>query len=264
MTGSGQPAQPRLASSGESQLSTEDVHVWYVDIEALAGRVHQWANLLSSMERSRADAFIHSSDRERFIIAHGVLRTLIGRYLGTPPASLQFSEIGRKKPCLAGIYGDSGLQFNLSHSHGYALLAFTYQRQIGIDIEYARPMPDLEQIAARTFSSQENTQLKKLSPEERRAAFYRCWTRKEAFVKALGDGLYYPLDRFSVSISSESLNCLLQIEEHPTETLRWTILGLDAAPGYEAALAVDGHDWRPVFWQYSLADETDQDDKVMG
>lgn len=254
MSGSGQPAQPRLISSGESQLSIEDVHVWHVNVKPLAGRVHQWVSLLSHAERSRAEAFIQQSDRERFIISHGILRTLLGRYLNIAPADLQFSVIARKKPCLESIYADSGLQFNLSHSHEQVLLAFTYHRQVGVDIEYIRSLPDLEQIAARTFSPQENQELKKLKPEERIAAFYRCWTRKEAFVKALGEGLYYPLDRFSVSISSAAQNCLLEIEGHSTEASRWTILGLDAASGYAAALAVNNRNWRLVFWEYRPED----------
>jgi 4'-phosphopantetheinyl transferase len=253
-TGSGQPAQPRLTSSGENQLSTEAVHVWHVNIKSLAGRVQQWTNLLSHAERSRSEAFVHQSDRERFIIAHGVLRILIGRYLDVAPAELKFSEVARKKPCLENVNADSGLQFNLSHSHGYVLLAFTYHRQIGIDIEYMRPLPALEQIAAKTFSLQESKEIKKLKPEERIAAFYRCWTRKEAFVKALGEGLYYPLDRFSVSIFPEASNCLLQIDERPTETSHWTILNLKTDPGYAAALAVNGHNWEPVFLDYSVED----------
>lgn len=254
MASSGQPAQPRLTSSGESQLSKKDVHVWHVNVKSLAGRVHQWSNLLSQTERSRSEAFAHQSDQERFVIAHGVLRILIGRYLNVAPANLKFAEVARKKPCLEAIYADSGLQFNLSHSHGYVLLAFTYNRQVGIDIEYMRSLPDLEKIANKTFSLQENKEIKKLKPEERIAAFYRCWTRKEAFVKALGEGLYYPLDRFSVSIFPEESNCLLQIDERPAETSHWTILNLETDPEYAAALAVNGHNWEPVFLDYSAED----------
>jgi 4'-phosphopantetheinyl transferase len=110
---------------------------------------------------------------------------------------LQFSQGLYKKPCLGGSYTNNDIQFNLSHSQEYALLGFTRQRQIGVDIEFIRPMPNIEQIAANTFSPQENRELENLLPEERLAAFYNYWTRKEAFIKALGKGLYYPLLMFT-------------------------------------------------------------------
>jgi 4'-phosphopantetheinyl transferase len=251
MIGSGQPAQTWLPSTGESRLPKEEVHVWQVDVKSLAGRVHQLTDLLSDQERSRASAFVHALDRERFLVSHAILRILIGGYLNMAPAKLKFAEIARRKPCLEGASADSNLQFNLSHSHGYVLLAFTHQRQVGVDIEHMRPLPDLEQVAARTFSAQENLHLAKLTQHEKLAAFYRCWTRKEAFVKALGSGLYYPLESFSVSIAPECSNCLLDVEDNPAEIVRWKILGLEIIPGYAAALAVDGNDWKPVFWQYS-------------
>jgi 4'-phosphopantetheinyl transferase len=239
----GQPEPCWSPAPGEMQLSGEAVHVWRLTIESLAGQVPQLAKLLSNNERSRANAFVHAKDRERFIISHGILRVLLGGYLEVAPGELQFSQGPYKKPCLDGHYAKNSLQFNLSHSQEYTLLAFTRQRQIGVDIEYMHPMPDMEQIAANTFSPHENRDLKNLSPQEKLAAFYTCWTRKEAFVKALGKGLFYPLNRFSVSIASEKRSCLLNIDNDPAEAARWTIVGLNIAEEYAAALAVEGHDW---------------------
>ncbi len=254
MIGSGQPAQSWLPSSGENQLSSEDVHVWCVAVEPLIGRVHQLIKLLSQAERQRASAFVHRVDRERFVVAHGALRKLAGCYLGVAPEAVQFSETAYEKPCLEGALAESGLQFNLSHSQGYVLIAFARQRQVGVDLEWVRPLPDLEQIAIRTFSPAEGAAWMDLPSAERLAGFYRCWTRKEAFIKALGSGLSYPLKRFSVSLSSEAANCLLQVDEPPAEALRWVVLGLETVAGYAAALAVEGNDWRPVFWQYRFAE----------
>ena len=231
-------------SPDEMQLSSEAVHVWCVAVEPLAGQVPELAKLLSNDERSRANAFVNARDRERFIISHGILRLLIGCYLEVAPDKVQFSQGSHKKPCLGGHYASSGLQFNLSHSQSYALFAFSRHRQVGVDIEYIRPLPDMEQIAANTFSPQENLELDKLPPEQRLSAFYDYWTRKEAFVKALGKGLYYPLNRFSVSISPEKQNCYLMLDDNPADASRWAIMGLKVSGNYAAALAVEGHDWQ--------------------
>jgi 4'-phosphopantetheinyl transferase len=242
----GRPGQYWLPEPGETQLSGEDVHVWRIAVEPLIGQVPHLTELLSNNERSRANAFVHAKDRERFIISHGILRILIGCYLEVAPDELQFSQGPYKKPCLDSAYTDSNIQFNLSHSQGYALLALTRQRQIGVDIEYMQPLTNMEQIAANTFSPQENWELENLPPQERLAAFYNCWTRKEAFVKALGKGLYYPLNRFSISLSTEKQSCLLNIDDDPAEAARWAIVELKIAEGYAAGLAVEGHNWQLI------------------
>jgi 4'-phosphopantetheinyl transferase len=240
----GRPGQYWLPEPGETQLSSKDVHVWCIAVEPLVRQVPQLTEHLSNNERSRANAFVHARDRKRFLVSHGILRVLLGSYLGVAPGELQFSQGPYKKPCLDGYYATSGLQFNLSHSQEYALLAFTRQRQVGVDIEYIHPLPDMKQITANTFSPLENRELEKLSPEQRLSAFYNFWTRKEAFVKALGKGLFYPLNQFSVSISSEEQNCHLNIDNDPAEAARWAIMGLNIAKEYAAALAVEGHDWQ--------------------
>ncbi len=235
-----------MAASGfprpQINLPSNDVHVWLVPLDQL--HVRQLATTLSEEEFARADRFHFCRERERFIACRGVLRTILSRYSCIEPRQLRICYGPYGKPCLEEEVEKDKLQFNLSHSQGLALYAFTRGRKIGVDLEYIRRMPDFGQIAARFFSQNENSALNALPESQRQEAFFNCWTRKEAYIKAIGDGLMHPLNSFDVSLAPGEPARLLNVEGDPEKASRWSLKSLNPAPGYVAALAVAGQDWQ--------------------
>jgi 4'-phosphopantetheinyl transferase len=215
-----------------------EIHVWHRSLTVSAAELEGLYALLDSDERQRAGRFRFENSREAFIASHGWLRALLGRYLDADPRSLEFTFGNRGKPALRG----AALQFNLSHSGAMAACAVALDKEIGIDIELIRPMSDLESIARRFFHAEECRKLLVLSEEDRETAFFRCWTRKEAYIKALGDGLYAPLDRFEVTLAADEPAAFVQIDGRPAAA-EWSLFGLDVGPGYAGAVAVCGTDW---------------------
>jgi 4'-phosphopantetheinyl transferase len=207
-------------------------------------RVAELFAVLDSEERTKARRFHFCKDQKRFIVARGILRILLGRYINKPPAEISLSYSAFGKPALACASGEHPLRFNLSHSHALALYAFTYGRQVGIDVEYIRADLASVQLAERFFSAEEAAVLRVLDPELRPEAFFNCWTRKEAYIKAKGEGLSYPLHCFAVSMLPGEPAALRNIEEEGEEISRWSLQDLKLAPGYTAALAVEKHDWQ--------------------
>lgn len=185
----------------------------------------------------------------RFIVARAMMRAILGRYLKLSPEELRFDYSFYGKPTLAGDFGAHTLCFNLSHSNGLSLLAVTLGRRIGIDLEYVRAEMASEEIAERLFSTGEVRALRQLPRERQTEAFFNCWTRKEAYIKAIGEGLSFPLDRFTVSLLPGHSAALLDVLENPQECARWSLQELSPGSGYVAAVAVEGHDWRLRCWQ---------------
>jgi 4'-phosphopantetheinyl transferase len=239
---SGQKTRWLLPPSGLS-LVEDEVHVWRVPLTQPPHYVEQLARTLSPDEQRRAKRFQFEAHRTDYIICRGVLRALLSRYVGLPPDRLQFSYSSHGKPSLAG---PGELHFNLSHSGRLALYAVALHRRVGIDLEYIRPQVDYEQITTRFFSSEEAEAFQSLPPHLRRQAFFTGWTRKEAYMKAKGDGLSLPLHQFTVSIHPEQPPVLLKAGPDPDEAARWSLRDLTPGPGYVAALAVEGQEWRLV------------------
>jgi 4'-phosphopantetheinyl transferase len=213
-------------------------------------RVHQISQSLMEDERIRAERFYFQRDRKRFMVCRGVLRMILGRYLHIEPNRVHFSYGPYGKPYLEETLGDSTLRFNLARSHELALYAFTRSREIGVDVEYLRTMPDAGQIADRFFSPRENAILQALPASQRQQAFFNCWTRKEAYLKALGVGLSQALDQFEVSLIPVEPAHLVNVEIDCDDASRWTLKALTPATGYVAALAVERHNWRTTFFQF--------------
>ena len=222
-----------LAAPGQTEI-----HVWHRSLAVSAAELEGLYALLDSEERQRAGRFRFENSRKAFIASHGWLRTLLGRYLDADPRSLEFTFGKRGKPAVRG----AALRFNLSHSGAMAACAMALDEEIGIDIELIRSMSDLESIARRFFHTEECRQLLAQREEDRETAFFRCWTRKEAYIKALGDGLYAPLDRFQVTLSSGDPAAFVQIDGCPAAA-EWSLFGLDFGPGYAGAVAVRGTGW---------------------
>jgi len=217
---------------------------------ALAPR--QFIPFLSVGERARARRFRFRGHRQRFILTRGMLRHLLGRYLGAAPQHLQLAQGRHGKPYLSGA-GSTGLQFNLAHAGQWALYAFASGNQpLGIDLERYRPLPQAERIAQRFFARGEWEALGRLPAAERARAFLLAWTRKEAYLKAIGSGLAGSLDRVQVPVSPSGLAPLRQLGNPAEATGGWWLYDLVLAPGYVATLAGWGTGWRLQQWQLPL------------
>lgn len=216
-----------------------DVHVWLADVSHRGEPLEQLASILSEDERERAARFYFERDAIRWMASRVVLRSILGKYLGVAASEVRFQVWPRGKPELSAPLGPR-LQFNASHSDRLALYAMARSGRVGVDIERVRPLPDLEAIAGRMFSPHERQALGAVSSTRRCAAFFDCWTRKEAYIKALGDGLTYPLERFTVSLIPGAPPRLEDVQDDPAEAGRWCLTALAPAPGYTAALATEG------------------------
>jgi 4'-phosphopantetheinyl transferase len=229
-------------------LPEDEVHLWRVDLEATRAAKPRWQALLSSDEAMRASRFHFPVDRQRFVATRALLRTILGGYLATDPKRLSFFYSKKEKPSLSPPTDGVDVTFNVSHSGGIALLAFARRREIGIDVEQVRDDFDVEAIGRRFFSAHELEQLSASPNEEKFEAFFRCWTRKEAYIKATGEGLSLPLHQFDVSVAPKSSDALLSTRPNNSEAALWSLREVPAGDGYVAALCVRGREWRLKTW----------------
>lgn len=223
---------------GDELLENGDVHVWRVDLSAAAAYATELECVLSSDERARAARYPLVGNRHRFVVSRAVLRCILSQYAEVAPEQLLFHYGPHGKPALANKGPIAGIGFNMSHSGDMALYAVAFGRAVGIDVEHQRPRENLMRIAERFFSIEECEALHALPEEARANAFYRCWTRKEAYVKARGDGIAAGLDTFSVSI--DEVARMLRSDEGPAEVARWTMAGISLGNGYVGALCIEG------------------------
>lgn len=220
-------------------ISDTEIHLWCVALDRPEFSLQKIAKTLSESELQRADRFHFDRDKKRFIARRGALRAILSRYLNVAPNLVQFNYGPCGKPEIAEQSDSGQICFNLSHSQGLALYAVTRSIKIGADIEQIRPIPNIEEIATRFFSAQESAQLQAVAAEEKLTAFFNCWTRKEAYIKAIGDGLSFPLDRFSVSLIPGEPAKLLNVDGDRSAPERWYLKELVTAPNYAAAIAVE-------------------------
>jgi 4'-phosphopantetheinyl transferase len=237
-------------SPPELDLSSKDVHVWFAGTDDAAEDIDDLVLLLSADEWSRAARFHFEQDRKRYIVRRALLRLIVSRYAGIDPARLEFHYGSYGKPSLAGVADVTGLNFNLSHSRGWALYALTHCVKVGVDLEWVRPVMEAEQIAQRNFSVNEASVLSRLPDRQKLEAFFNCWTRKEAYLKALGDGLARPLDSFEVSLRPREEARLLRVAEDPDQVSRWSLCHLSPAGGCIGALAIEEQDARVSCWRW--------------
>jgi len=222
-------------------ITLSEVHVWRIDRRAWAARRVELAALLDVDERARAARFKFDRLTLNFTIAHGRQRAILGRYLAMDPAALRFRVGAHGKPELDLAGAAPPLRFNLSHSGDFALLAVTRERRIGVDLEaMTRAIGELEDIAERFFSPAEVAAWRALAPGARRHAFFLCWTRKEAFLKALGDGISCPLDSFEVELRPGVPARLLTLDGAPAAATVWRLIDLDLGTDYAGAVCHEG------------------------
>lgn len=229
-------------------LSDHEVHVWRGWQDVPEAALPTLLAVLSADEVQRARRFVTAQLTARFTAARGMMRHVLSGYVDRAPHALAFSYREHGKPYL-GEWPE--LYFNLSHSHGFMVLAVSRRRDLGVDVEAIRPEVPHESIARRFFSPREVDMLFALPPQQQAHGFFNCWTRKEAYLKALGWGLSIPLDRFDVTLTPGVPAQLLE-DRGNADLHRWTLCNLEAAPGYAGALAVDGAGWTLRGFEWTL------------
>ena len=219
-------------------LENRQVDIWRLSLGLSTDSVKLTESTLSADEAERAARFRFEVDKSRFIVSHGVLRNTLGRYLHRNPAELTFSINQYGKPALV----NSNVEFNLSHSGDFVLIAVTQGRKIGVDVERIRQGISSHVISQQYFSKAEVAELQALPIEKRESAFFTCWTRTEAYIKAQGLGLSLPLESFDVSLTPGHPAILRATRPDEKEAARWTLRSLDVDPNYAGAIAVEGAD----------------------
>jgi len=214
-------------------------------------KIEKLDQTLSIDERSKAGRFHFEEHRRRFIARHGILRLILGCYLSVEPSAIRFCYEKNGKPRLQNAFGKTDIQFNLSHSGGLALYVFTRDHEVGVDLERIRDFPEMERIVEQFFSVKERVVFGALPISEKKETFFSWWTRKEAFMKAIGDGLSYPLDTFDVSVAPGKPAELLRILGGAKEASRWSIGKVRPAEEFAGAFVVEGGDLDVQYWQWS-------------
>lgn len=231
----------------EIVLENHSVHLWCANLNISTKKQEEYWNYLSQEEQARSQRFRFEKHKNHFIAARGILRILIGRYLKTNPSDIyfEFGEFG--KPFLSK---HKNLQFNISHSEDYALFGFTLNNSIGVDIEYTLKEIDFNAIAPRFFAPNEVEKLFALPSFKQVEGFYSCWTRKEAFIKAIGNGLSLPLDQFEVTLEPEEETRLVAINWNPDEVAEWNLSSCIINKNYICALALKGKLESINYWEF--------------
>jgi 4'-phosphopantetheinyl transferase len=219
-------------------LGATDVHLWAARLDLPSGSLVRLAAILSQDESERAARFRFDTHRNRFIAVRGILRSLLRSYLLSPPDELRFEYGLNGKPTLAGRFADSGLSFNLAHSEDLALIAVTRIGPIGVDVEQIRPVTDADELVARFFSPRESALFQMLPDPERNAAFFNLWTRKEAWLKATGEGIAHSLNRVEVTFLPGEPARILGLPEKPELNNHWALRELTPATGFVGAVAL--------------------------
>jgi 4'-phosphopantetheinyl transferase len=223
-----------------------EVHVWSTKISALAVEEPRFFGMLDARERERALRFRFAWDRSAYVISHGVLRELLARYVGRAPEALEFGVGEWGKPYLLEASGCcSTVAFNLSHSADFALIALARNRAVGVDVERWNVESNFDEIAETCFSGAERAQLRSLAPKRRDAGFHAGWTRKEAYIKALGVGISAGLDYFDVALGPGPSTLLIDDRRRKANVFRWRLIDVPMVTGYSAALCAEGSDWFP-------------------
>jgi 4'-phosphopantetheinyl transferase len=218
-----------------AMIGNGEVHVWTIVLDLEPAAVSSLLAGLSGEERTRAARLRTTELRLRFVAAHGALRSILARYTGLPAGAIPIETATGGKPFIR----DAHISFNLSHSDGLAICALTWDAQVGADVERLRMVPDADSIVSRYFAQGEARSYGELAAGVRKEAFFSTWTRKEAFVKGIGDGLQCPLDSFEVEITPE---CQAPRITTPPHHGHWHLRSFTPAPGYIAAVALD----RPI------------------
>jgi 4'-phosphopantetheinyl transferase len=233
-------------------ISKDEVHVWRTPVVLPDEFLKSLMDILSDDEKKRAERFRFETDRNRFIASHGALRSVLSLYLMLEPSGIKYSFNSHGKPGLNSELNRGGLKFNISHSYEMALVAVCEGREVGIDVQHIKNNFRCMEIAGRFFSANEASALSSFPEDQLKDCFFKCWARKEAFIKAKGGGLSIPLNHFDVSVGPGKPAELLNTRWDTEEAGRWSIEDIDAGKNYAAALAVEGKGVKFKFWNWKM------------
>ena len=228
-------------SASTPALTASEVHIWQVGLDMPDARWQALMSLLSDDELAKAERFHFAKHRRRHTVSHAALRILLGQYIACPPRSCDFSYNAHGKPRLAGE--DHRIKFNLSHTKEIMLVALVLDSEVGIDIESVTRNVDYMGVGQRWFSALESHTLQSLPEHERGDAFFRAWCRKEAYIKARGEGMSHPLQRFSVALDKQQPRLVEHLDDS-RETRRWTFIDINVAENYRATAVVETASWQ--------------------
>ncbi len=233
------------SSPKQFELKTKEAHIWSVDKSDHKDKIDQYWELLTDQEKQKAEKFRFYKDRSCYIIARGTLRNLLGAYTSQDPKEITIDYGFHGKP---SHKSKSNIQFNISHSEESIVLGFIKDYDIGVDVEKVKDGIEIENIARSFFSEEEVHALLELKKEDHLQAFYNCWTRKEAFIKAEGSGLSFPLNKFVVSLDSTKEARLIETKWDQEERLKWTLTSFELKDDYIGAIAIKGSVAATNFW----------------
>lgn len=236
----------------EFRLScSREIHIWRADLSDALPEQERLYDVLSIDERKRASEYKFARDAQYYTCARGILRTILGRYLTIEPQNLNFIYNNYGKPYLDNERTINFIQFNLSHSKDLALYVFSKDYEVGIDLEEMKPLDNCVDIAQQFFSVQEATNLNAMQPAKRLESFYKCWVRKESVIKAIGQGLSFPLDQFTVSFADNTPARIVDLQtDDYINNKEWSLYSIDTIPGYQAAVTVIGPGFDLIFKQF--------------
>jgi 4'-phosphopantetheinyl transferase len=237
------PSEP-----AELIIKDDEVHVWAEVLDQRFQHLESFYNCLDLRERKRAARYRFQLHRHRFIVAHGLLRKLLGCMIDMPAEKIRFRYGKQGKPFLADENKSDDLQFNISHSGGIVLIGLCRRRRVGVDLEVLRYTRDFMGVAERFFSSRETAAIKDLSLADQTLLFYQIWTQKEAYLKGLGCGLTFPLDSFEAPILSEIPAPYISGDQNNIMITDWEIRSLNPISGYIGSVASEGRDWKLKYW----------------
>jgi 4'-phosphopantetheinyl transferase len=245
-------------------LVEDEAHVWWIPLRADARALELHRQVLSPDELDRAGRFYFDQHRNQYVIGRGAMRRILSRYVNVQPQDLEFVYGPKGKPDFTPHQNPHHMRFNLSHSGGLALLGVSKNQELGVDVEFVKADFGGMEIAERFFSAKEVQTLFAIAAAERNAAFFACWTRKEAFIKAIGEGLSVPLDSFDVAFAPNARPALTRVEGNPDEVSRWNVYDIPASAEYKAAMVIEGQGHRLVYhhWPQSSGDLKTTDDPM--
>ncbi len=234
-------SSPKMELPSALSIDTEcGLHIWYFPLHTQDHAIVKLHGLLNLEEQEKAERFSSKLLKCRFIVGRASLRLILGRYLNEEPAELAFENGEFGKPSLRRKSDLNSLQFNMAHSHDLGTIAVANGRRVGIDIERVRTIEDMDKIVLNSFSPFERSAFAGIPAKDRTTAFLRCWTRKEAYLKATGMGLSLPLDKFDVTMAPGHEPRLLRVENNSEEVSRWSFSDLDFESDYIGTVAVEG------------------------
>jgi len=221
------------------QLADNEAHVWAMTLAIERPILEKLASTLAPEEKERANRFKFEHLRNRYIAGRGALRAILSQYLETEATALRFDYLENGKPLLAGEFATAGIHFNLAHTGDLALMAITRIGRVGVDVEWARPIKNVDELVARFFSKREDELFQKVSARQKPVAFFNLWTRKEALLKATGEGITRSLNLVEVSFLPGEPARLLAIAGDEKAAERWMLKEFAPAKEFAGAVAIE-------------------------